>query len=252
MAGKENWEIFDERGLEDFIKEDVLISPFGESHYISYMLSRFKIIDELELGFFDQKIYNVRYKDKEFTFICSGLGPSNAEITMSILLKKSNFKNAILVGSSGGRKKDIMPGELVIPEAFGSEEDVSAAASEPDYFGESGKGYYRTSKKTRQTMMEIAKEKGITYQNGTVVTTSSLLKQENLKYDKSNISVDMEGAAFAAGAKALGKNFGACMWISDSPENQKLLKDPRDAIMKRAIDNCLEIAYGTFSKLDNI
>ncbi len=222
------WEIFEGDKLRGKIYEHVVISPFGARHFIPYMLKKFES-EEVELRYFDQRIWNG--KKPRFTFIYSQVGPTNADLTV-MLLKGTGVREVILVGSCGGLRENMNPGDIVIPQAFYGFDYVSELWSKE-------KPYY-VDENLRKALLSIAEEKGISYHSGTSATVDSLHRQVRL--DLSNfVCAEMEGSVFAAAARKLGYRFAAVLWVSDVPARGEKMRDPLSKANKQGMDRAWEI-----------
>lgn len=140
------------------------------------------------------------------TFIKCAIGPSHIG-DLTLMLKKTPCRKAILLGTIGSLKKQLRIGRIFL---------ASSAVDGEGFSGWLIKEKLRYAYKPSLALLKKAKEKLPLALSGSILTVGSLLA-EGSKHSKGFDGIDMESSAFFAAARYSGIDAVGIYVISDQP-----------------------------------
>lgn len=219
----------------DSISEEVIVAPNWKVNIFNDCTNSIKPL-------FENKVYNIRFREKEVTFIRSGIGsPQTGDMVLSLGFTKC--KRIIVTGSCGGLNNHMNIGDLVVVNRAFSGEGFSRYLDENilpvDHFYKPFETNERLTNELHSAAKKYCDSNQIQLFIGDVFTTDSILGQfQRLCHITNNLScigIEMEMSAAIAAADKVGIDITALLQISDViPTGKSLLNvRPKEELERR-------------------
>lgn len=174
------------------------------------------------------KIWDCRIKEKDFTYILTGVGACNcADIVLA--LSNTACKRIMFIGSAGAIEKDICVGDIVLPDSFMVGEGASRYLQDSlktDPFGAVFSVCSVSYDKILEAAKETAAEYGVACHTGRVISVESIYSQFgfiNYFLEMGCSFLDMESSAFIVAAAKSKLEGIVCFCISDNSAKKQSL-----------------------------
>jgi purine-nucleoside phosphorylase len=215
-------------GVEpDVIRRNVVIAPWWEPKYLA-LLGEAEYLSESQFSAI--KVWNIKNKDQEITFIKTGIG---APVFMDALLALglTKCRNVIFVGSVGSLDTSIGIGDIVIPQYSicgdgASRYIASESLVDNDVFGSKVTPNKTMFDTVCRITEEVCKQDNVRFHIGKAFSIDSVFAQyahiDQILNMGCNV-IEMETASAFRAAEVAGLSIAAIFSVSDNTVTNKSL-----------------------------
>ena len=174
------------------------------------------------VNYANNKYYVANYKGNEIVIAYSKIGKVNSTITAATLIEKFGCDKLLFSGVAGAVSSDLKIGDLVVATKLAQHDLDISAFGHPYGFVPEGAVFEEANKDLIEVAKSVAKDKGITLKEGTIVTGDQFVCENERKewiaktFDAA--ALEMEGASVAVTCNALGVPFFILRAISDAAD----------------------------------
>ena len=220
------------------IRSSVIVTPIWNEELFLNHATKIESISE-------GSVYDISYKDKNITYIRSGVGaPQTGDVTLA--LSCTPCQNVIFIGSAGGLHESLIIGDLILVNESISGDGFSNylknQSLSPTSFFTSAKPNPELSSLLEEYAQSICRDSDITLNKGTVFSIDTIIAQFfHLGYIHEKygcIGIEMETSAVFNAASIVGLKAAALLQISDViPINKSLFsgRTEQDRLRRRHI-----------------
>jgi len=211
----------------DKINRNVVIAPWWEPKYLA-LLGEAEYLSESQFSAI--KVWNIKNKDQEITFIKTGIG---APVFMDALLALGVTKceNVVFVGSVGSLDENIGIGDIVIPQYSICGDGASRYIATDSLLGNDPFGSKVEPDKKMFDIIckiteDVCKQNAVRFHIGSTFSVDSVFAQyahiDEIMKMGCNV-IEMETASAFRAAKIAGLSLAAIFSVSDNTVTNKSL-----------------------------
>ena len=210
----------------DKVLKNVVIAPWWS---VNIFNSQQVIVEKI-----NDKIYNVRVNDIEFTYVQLQLIGSSAIMDYVLRLGVSRCRNLIFIGSVGALDKNIIIGDIAIPEYSICGEGASRYLND-DLNDDFGRKFYPNREFTESLIdcsKKVCEKNSIKMHIVKNFSADSIFAQfPHIEYVKSTEvnTIELETSSFFKAAEMAGIRSTALLCVSDNTTSSKSLFSGREA-----------------------
>jgi len=210
------------------VKENVIIAPWWEPSTLP-RLGKAKLLSISAA----QKVWNIKRKGAEMTFIKTGIGAPQFMDAL-LALGVTNCKKIIFIGSVGSLDENIGIGDIVVPEYSVCGDGASRYLSPDlaDVFGEKTYPDPGLFKKAKAETARLCEKHNVRWHVGRTFSIDTIFAQfahiDTIVGMGCNV-IEMETAAAFRAAKLMGIPLAALFSVSDNTVTNKSLVSGRTA-----------------------
>jgi len=174
------------------------------------------------VNYANNKYYVVNYKNNEIVIAYSKIGKVNSTITASTMIQKFGCEKLLFSGVAGAVSPELKVGDLVVATKLAQHDLDITAFGHPYGFVPEGAVFEEADKKLIEIAKSVAKDKGLSLKEGTIVTGDQFVcdneRKEWIAKTFDAAALEMEGASVAVTCNALGVPFFILRAISDAAD----------------------------------
>jgi adenosylhomocysteine/aminodeoxyfutalosine nucleosidase len=170
----------------------------------------------------NNKYYVVNFKGNEIVIAYSKIGKVNSTITAATMIEKFGCEKLLFSGVAGAVSTELKVGDLVVATKLAQHDLDITAFGHPYGFVPEGAVFEEADKNLIKVAKSVAKDKGISLKEGTIVTGDQFVcdneRKEWIAKTFDAAALEMEGASVAVTCNALGVPFFILRAISDAAD----------------------------------